>query len=195
MGEGLNKVGGAGHLRGSPFESVPTPRFPWQLGQPRALARAPGRLRPPGGGRKPSLALSRRLRSCSIHHVGPSHALQASRWTLGLRGRRHVPAPNLPAAGGAQMGRELGVRGARSAWIPGGTVRGGGGDTGSGPLRFNTHPAPMRPEVGTALKQQVQPLLKEPGGALSTSGTVAGSKFIAVGVFAGLKKNWKLYNN
>lgn len=53
----------------------------------------------------------------------------------------------------------------------------------------------MRPEVGTALKQQVQPLLKEPGGAVSTSGTVAGRKFIAVGVFAGLKKNWKLYND
>lgn len=52
VGEGLNKVGGAGHLRGSPFESLPTPRFPWQLGQPRALARAPGRPRPPGGGRE-----------------------------------------------------------------------------------------------------------------------------------------------
>lgn len=148
VGEGLNKVGGAGHLRGSPFESVPTPRFPWQLGQPRALARAPGRLRPPGGGREPSLELSRRLRSCSVHHVGPSHALQASRWTLGLRGRRHVPAPNLPAAGGAQMGRELGVLGARSAWIPGGTVRGGGGDTGSGPLCFNTHPPTDAPRGG-----------------------------------------------
>lgn len=79
VGEGLNKVGGAGHLRGSPFESVPTPRFPWQLGQPRALARAPGRPRPPGGGREPSLALSCRVRSCSVHHVGPSHALQASK--------------------------------------------------------------------------------------------------------------------
>lgn len=136
VGEGLNKVGGAGHPRGSPFESVPTPRFPFQLSQPRALARAPGRPRPPGGGREPFLALSRRVRSCSVHHVGPRHALQASKWTLGLRGRRHVPAPNLPAAGGAQVGRELGVRGARSAWVPGGTVRGGGGDTGSAPLRF-----------------------------------------------------------
>ena len=38
-------------------------------------------------------------------------------------------------------------------------------------------------------EQQVQPLLKEPGkGALSVPGTVARSKFIAVGVFAGLKK-------
>ncbi|CAN0570175.1 unnamed protein product [Rangifer tarandus platyrhynchus] len=145
VGEGLNKVGGAGHPRGSPFESVPTPRFPFQLGQPRALARAPGRPRPPGGGREPSLALSLRVRSCSVHHVGPRHALQASKWTLGLRGRRHVPAPNLPAAGGAQVGRELG--------------------------RFNTRPLPMRPEVGTALEQQVLPLLKEP--AKATLGEVS----------------------
>ena len=199
VGEGLNKVGGAGHPRGSPFESVPTPRFPFQLGQPRALARAPGRPRPPGGGRAPPLSLSLRVRSCSVYYVGPRHPLQASKWTLGLRGRRHVPAPNLPAAGGAQVGRELGVRGARSAWIPGGTARGGGGDTGSAPLRFffclfvcflplrfHTRPPTEAPRGGHGPGAAGAAAPERTGkGALSAPGTVARSKFIAVGVFAG----------
>lgn len=167
------------------------PAFPGNSANPGPWhARLAVRGRPGVGGKEPSLALSCRVRSCNVHHVGPSHSLQASKWTLGLRGRRQVPAPNLPAAGGARAGRELGVREAHSAWTPGGTDRGGGGDTGSALLRLNPPPpTPMRPEVGTALEQQVQPLLKEPGkGALSAPGTVARSKFIAVGVFAGLKK-------
>lgn len=118
VGEGLNKVGGAGHPRGSPFESVPTPRFPFQLGQPRALARAPGRPRPPGGkGTVPSTFTPGPL--LQRPPCGPPPRLTGVQ--VDLR---------------AQVGRELGVRGARSAWILGGTVRGGGGDTGSAPLRF-----------------------------------------------------------